>query len=87
MRSILLGVMAFITVPMAKNTTITQIPILEMVFNWGNIKLASDNTTAAIKARTSIFKTAKTLILGGYFPGYRPPIDAFPHGTPAAKHP
>lgn len=85
MRSILLGVIEFIIVPKTKNTTTIQIAFPEIAFSWGNIKLASDKTTAAIKARMIIFKMATALIFGGYFPGYLPPIDARPQGAPAAR--
>jgi hypothetical protein len=87
MRSILLGVIVFITVPIEKNTTMNQIPIFETDFRCGKSKLALDNTIVAIKHKSIILIIATTLIFGGYLPGYFPPIDASPHGTPAAKHP
>ncbi len=86
-RSILLGVIVFITVPIKKNTVITQIPILDIDFNWEKYNSASDNTSIEINANTIIFKIATILNFGGYLPGYFPPIEASPHGTPAAKHP
>lgn len=87
MRSILLGVIVFKTVPMPKNTITIHIPMFEIDFSCGKSKSACDKTIAAIKLNMIIFMIATTLILGGYFPGYFPPIDAAPHGIPAAKHP
>jgi hypothetical protein len=86
-RSILLGVIVFKTVPILKKATTNHIPILENGNSCGKIKSALDNTITAIKHNTSRLMTATTLIFGGYFPGYLPPKDASPQGTPAAKHP
>lgn len=87
MRSILLGVIVFKTVPMQKNATTTQIPTLENGFSPGRSKPALDNTIVAIRHNIILLMIATILILGGYFPGYLPPIDASPQGIPAAKHP
>ncbi len=87
MRSILLGVIVFKTVPMPKNATTIQLPILEIGFICGRSKSALDNIIAAIRHNIIILMIATILILGGYFPGYLPPIDASPQGIPAAKHP
>lgn len=86
MRSILLGVMAFIIVPKNRKATTNQIPMFEIVFNCGNSKSARDKTSTAIKHNTIILNMATTLIFGGYLPGYFPPMEAAPHGAPAAKH-
>lgn len=86
-RSILLGVMVFKTVPMPKKATTNQIPIFEMDCSCGKISSAFDNTIVRIKSKTKIFMTATNRILGGYLPGYFPPMEAAPHGSPAAKHP
>lgn len=87
MRSILLGVIVFMIVARPKKATANQIPTCEIDFNCGKSKSALDNTSNARKAKMAMLIMATNLILGGYFPGYFPPIDAAPHGTPAAKHP
>ena len=86
-RSILLGVIVFKTVPTLKNATTNQIPILENGISCGRIKSALDKTITAIIHNTIRLMIATNLIFGGYFPGYLPPKDASPQGTPAAKHP
>ncbi len=86
-RSILLGVIVFIIVPNIKKTDTTQIPISDIDFNWEKHNSASDSTSIDINANTIIFKTATIRNFGGYLPGYFPPIEAAPQGTPAAKHP
>ncbi len=62
-------------------------PVLEISMSCGSINPARDNTIAAITTNIRMFKIATILILGGYFPGYFPPIEASPQGTPAARHP
>lgn len=85
MRSILLGVMVFITVLTAKKATTNQIPTREIDKSSLKKKPLRASTSDSIKPRTSIFTKATTLIFGGYLPGYFPPMDAFPHGAPNAK--
>jgi len=62
-------------------------PILENSLSCGSINPARDNTITAITPNIMMFMIATILILGGYFPGYFPPIEASPQGIPAAKHP
>lgn len=71
----------------AKNATMTQIPILDIDSSCGRNKPALDDTIAMINPNTIIFMIATIRIFGGYFPGYLPPIEASPQGNPAAKHP
>lgn len=87
MRSILLGVIVFKTVPKALKPTTNQIPVLEIELSSEKNKSALDKTIAAIKHSITILMIATTRIFGGYLPGYLPPIDAAPQGNPAAKHP
>jgi hypothetical protein len=86
-RSILLGVMIFITVPRAKNTTTNQTAIPENDSRAGKYMPAADKTTIAKNDSTSAFTTATNRIFGGYFPGNFPPMEAAPQGTPAASSP
>jgi len=85
-RSILLGVIVFKTVPSAEKTTTNQMATFEMENKWGKTISALTRTIKVISAKTKIFTKATTLIFGGYFPGNFPPIDAAPQGIPAAKH-
>ena len=87
MRSILLGEIVFNTVPMKQNITTNHMAILENGCRCGNSKSALANTINAMKDNMIMFMIATILILGGYFPGNFPPIDAVPQGTPAARHP
>ena len=84
--SILLGVIVFITVPIAKNATTTHIAGFENDIICIKSRLALDKPINAINNNIRIFSTATTLILGGYLPGNFPPIDAAPQGIPAARH-
>ncbi len=63
-----------------------QMAILEIPVSCGSINPARDTTITAIPTNIKMFMIAAILILGGYFPGYFPPIEASPQGTPAAKH-
>lgn len=63
-----------------------QMAILEIPASCGSINPARDNTITAITPNIRMFIIAIFLILGGYLPGYLPPIEASPQGTPAAKH-
>jgi hypothetical protein len=85
MRSILLGVIVFIIVPMPENATTNQIPISETDTSCGNTNPAFDITMIARTDNIKIFTMAKILIFGGYFPGNFPPIEAEPHGIPMAR--
>ena len=84
--SILLGVIVFITVPIAKNATTTHIAGFENDIIGVKSRLALDKPIIEINNNIRIFITATTLITGGYLPGNFPPIDAAPHGKPAARH-
>lgn len=84
-RSILLGVIEFITVEMRKNAVTTHIPIPEIDFRLSKSNPDSARIIAMKNKRIKALIIAMNRILGGYLPGYFPPIDAFPQGTPAAK--
>ncbi len=62
-------------------------PILEISLSCGSINPTRDITISAITPNIIMFMIATTLILGGYFPGYFPPIEASPQGIPACKSP
>lgn len=83
--STLLGVIVFIKVPMAKNTTTTHIAMFENEIISGKSKLAFDKTIASINSSMNMLIIATNFILGGYFPGNFPPIEAAPQGIPAAN--
>ena len=85
MRSILLGVIVFIIVPIPENATTNQIPVAETGNNRGNTNPALDNTIIARTDNINRFTMATILIFGGYLPGNFPPIEAEPHGIPIAR--
>ncbi|MFP4400352.1 MAG: hypothetical protein ACLFPQ_00570 [Candidatus Woesearchaeota archaeon] len=84
-RSILLGVVTFISVPIPKKIITNHIPIFENKKYCGKINSVLIKTIKVIKININILTRATTLIIGGYFPGNLPPIDAEPQGKPAAK--
>ncbi len=83
--SILLGVIVLSIVLAKKNTTTAQMAILEKAIILKKNSFALDKIITAVNAKMKILNTATTLILGGYSPGYFPPMDAAPHGMPAAR--
>lgn len=84
-RSILLGVIEFITVETRKNIETTQIPIPEIDFRLSKPNPDSARIIAMKNKRIMALIIATTRILDGYLPGYFPPMEAFPQGIPAAK--
>ena len=77
--------MVFIIVPVNEKNATPQIAFSENDRIWGNTISALDRTIAVKNDNTSMLIIATSFILGGYFPGNFPPIDASPQGIPAAR--
>lgn len=83
--SILLGVMMFKIADMIEKPTTNQMAHVDTVFSCGRIMSAFARTIITGMLSISIFRKLTILILGGYLPGYFPPMDAAPHGNPRVR--
>jgi hypothetical protein len=81
----LLLVIEFMTVPTMKKPSTNQIAVSDKSKYCSRKNSALMRTINAMKARIKVMMRATTLIPGGYFPVYLPPMDNLPQGTPEAR--